>query len=151
MSSLDDWSEETEKCIQSRITFVWKTGEMTVEFRTYVKTYNYAQKYVKKLLTISNTENRAVMLQTLNVLSDDIKTEYYNVMDEYEHKMTAIDNEYLFEHDREQAKSRSEKKINAKRKALNSKYEKILKLSEIVEGGELICQDLDAGTSFGRI
>ena len=134
MSSLDDWSEETEKCIQSRITFVWKTGEITVEFRTYVKTYNYAQKYVKKLLTISNTENRAVMLQTLNVLSDEIKTEYYNVMDEYERKMTAIDNEYLFEYDREQAKKPIRKKINSKRKALNSKYEKILKLIEIVEG-----------------
>ena len=134
MSSLDDWSEETEKCIQSRITFVWKTGEMTVEFRTYVKTYNYAQKYVQKLLTISNTENRTVMLQTLNVLSDEIKTEYCNVMDEYERKMTAINNEYLFEHDREQVKKPIRKKINAKRKALNSKYEKILKLIEIVEG-----------------
>ena len=134
MSSLDNWGEEIEKCIQSRITFVWKTGEMTVEFRTYVKTYNYAQKYVKKLLTISNTENRAVMLQTLNALSDEIKTEYCNVMDEYERKIAAINNKYLFEHDREQAKSRSEKKINAKRKALNTKYEKILKLIEIVEG-----------------
>lgn len=133
MSSLDDWCDERVKCWTSEITLKYPAGEMTVEFRTYLKMHRYGKTYVKKLLQLSNAENRAVMLQTLNILSDEIKTEYRRVINDSEQELTAINNKYLFEHEREQAKKPIRKKRDTRRKTLNNQYAKVLQIIELIQ------------------
>ena len=134
MSSLTDWSNEREKCWASQTTFIYPTGQMTIEFRTYLFEHNCGINYVKKLLKLSNKENRAVMLQTVEVFADEIKTEYRHVMDGAERKFDEIDNKYLFEMDRENAKKPIRKKRDARRKSLNNTYNKLLKIKSEIEG-----------------
>ena len=78
MSSLDDWSEEIEKCWASQTTFIYPTGQMTIEFRTYLFEHNFGINYVKRLLKLSNKENRAIMLQTVEVFADETRRKSLN-------------------------------------------------------------------------
>lgn len=135
MGILETEAEEA-KCKASYITFKWKTGEITVDFRSYVKAYNYGINHVKPLLKLSNAENRAVMLRTVNILADEIKSEYNAIMDDAEKQFDEIDNKYLFEWEREKKKIPIRKKRDTKRKSLNSKYEKALKIIKLIEGIE---------------
>lgn len=135
MGILETEAEEA-KCKASYITFQWKTGEMTVDFRSYVKAYNYGINSVKRLLKLSNAENRAVMLLTLNVLYDEIRSEYNKVMDDAQIQFDKIDNKYLFAADRENAKIPIRKKRDARRKTLGNRYEKVLKIIKLIEGIE---------------
>ena len=136
MSSLDDWSEETEKCKASYITFKWATGEMTVDFRSYVKAYNYGINSVKRLLRYCphDVEHCAVMLRTVCILIVETKTEYKQVMDDAEKKFDEIDNKYLFVSEREKAKAPIRKNRDARRKTLSNRYEKLTKLKNLLEG-----------------
>lgn len=135
MGILETESEEA-KCKASYITFKWKTGEMTVDFRSYVKANNYGINSVKRLLKLSNAENRAVMLQTLNVLYDEIRSEYNKVMDDAQKQFDEIDNKYLFAGEQEKKKIPIRKKRDARRKTLGNRYEKILKLKKLI--GEVV-------------
>lgn len=133
MSSLDDWCDERVKCWASEITLKYPAGEMTVEFRTYVIAHKYGINAVKRLLKLSNAENRAVMLQTLNVLVDDAKVEYKKVIDDAEMQLEAINNKYLFEYKRKKAKQPIRKRRDTNRKALINIYKKLLKLIELIQ------------------
>ena len=135
MSILETEIEEA-KCKASYITFKWKTGEMTVDFRSYVKANNYGINTVKRLLKLTNAENRVVMLQTVNILADEIKSEYNAVMGDAEKQFDEIDNKYLFEWEREKNKIPIRKKRDTKRKSLSSKYEKALNIIKLIEGIE---------------
>lgn len=105
MGILETEAEEA-KCKASYITFKWKTGEMTVDFRSYVKVYNYGINSVKRLLRYCphDVEHCAVMLRTVCILIVETKTEYKQVMDD------------------------------ARRKTLNNRYEKLTKLKNLLEG-----------------
>ena len=133
MSSLTDWSNEREKCWASEITLKYPAGEMKIEFRTYLFEHNLGINYVKRLLKLSNNENRVVMLRTINVLIQETKSEYIRVMDDAEKQFEEIDNKYLFEMDRENAKKPIRKKRDAKCRELDGKYQKLLKLQNIIE------------------
>lgn len=136
MSSLTDWSDERFKCWSSEITFKYPAGEMMVDFRTYVKYHRYGKNAVKRLLKLSNARNRAVMLKTIDVLIDEIKSEYKQVMDDAQKQIDEIENKFLFPLERENAKKPIRKKCNAKRKSLNAAYEKLLDLKTII--GEVV-------------
>ena len=79
---------------------------MTVDFRSYVKAYNYGINSVKRLLRYCphDVEHCAVMLRTVCILIVETKTEYKQVMDD------------------------------ARRKTLNNRYEKLTKLKNLLEG-----------------
>ena len=135
--SLKDWSAECEKRWASEITLKYPAGEMTVDFRTFVKDHNYTQKPVKRLLKLSNAENRVIMLQTVDTIMGEIQTEFRKVMDEYEERITNINNSYLFEYEREGAKKPVIAKCKARRKALNARYEKLMKIRGLIENEQI--------------
>ena len=124
--------DENEKCRASLITLNYPAGEMTVVFRTYLFEHNLGINYVKRLLKLSNNENRVVMLQTTDIMIDEIKAEYKKVLDDAEKQFDEIDNKYLFEMDRENAKKPIRKKRDVKRKSLNTKYEKLMKIKSLI-------------------
>lgn len=134
MGILETEAEEA-KYKASYITFKWKTGEMTVDFRSYIKAYNYGINSVKRLLKLSDVENCAIMLQTVCILIVETKSEYKQIMDDAEKQFDEIDNKYLFAAERENAKIPIRKKRDARRKALNKRYEKITKLKNLLEWG----------------
>ena len=134
MSSLDDWRSEHEKCRASVITIKYPAGEMTIDFRSFLIENNFGINRVKRLVKLNRRyETSKIMLYTVNVLIQDTKTEYMRVMDDAQKQIDEIDNKYLFETDRENAKKPIRKKRDAKCRELDGKYQKLLKLQNIIE------------------
>ena len=134
MSSLDDWISEREKCLMSVITIKYPAGEMTIDFRSFLIENNFGINRVKRLVKLNRSyEVSKSMYHTVNRLIQETKTEYRHVMDSAEQKFDEIDNKYLFEMDREKAKKPIRKKRDAKRRELDGKYQKLLKLQNIIE------------------
>lgn len=134
MSSLDDWCSEHEKCLMSVITIKYPAGEMTIDFRSFLIENNFGINRVKRLVKLNcSYEVSKSMYRTVNSLIQETKTEYRHVMDDAEQKFDEIDNKYLFEMDREKAKKPIRKKRDAKRRELDGKYQKLLKLQNIIE------------------
>ena len=134
MSSLDDWSSEREKCLMSVITIKYPAGEMTIDFRSFLIENNFGINRVKRLVKLNRSyEVSKSMYRTVDRLIEETKAEYRHVMDDAEQKFDEIDNKYLFEMDREKAKKPIRKKRDAKRRELDGKYQKLLKLESIIE------------------
>lgn len=133
MSILETEAEE-KKCRASVITIKYPAGEMTIDFRSFLIENNFGINRVKRLVKLNRSyETSKIMLHTVNVLIQDTKSEYMRVMDDAQKQIDEIDNKYLFETDRENAKKPIRKKRDAKRKALDSKYQKLLKLQNLIE------------------
>ena len=133
MSSLDDWCSEHEKCLMSVITIKYPAGEMTIDFRSFLIENNFGINRVKRLVKLNRSyETSKIMLHTVNVLIQDTKTEYRRIMDDAEQKFDEIDNKYLFEMDRENAKKPIRKKRDAKRRELDGKFQKPVKIQNIL-------------------
>ena len=134
MSSLDDWISEREKCLMSVITIKYPAGKMSIDFRSFLIENNFGINRVKRLVKLNRSyEVSKSMYRTVNSLIQETKTEYRHVMDDAEQKFDEIDNKYLFEMDREKAKKPIRKKRDAKRRELDGKYQKLLKLQNIIE------------------
>ena len=134
MSSLDDWISEREKCLMSVITIKYPAGKMTIDFRSFLIENNFGINRVKRLVKLNRSyEVSKSMYRTVDRLIEETKTEYRHVMDAAEQKFDEIDNKYLFEMDREKAKKPIRKKRDAKRRELDDKYQKLLKLQNIIE------------------
>ena len=135
MNSLgNDWISEHEKCLMSVITIKYPAGEMTIDFRSFLIENNFGINRVKRLVKLNRSyEVSKSMYRTVNSLIQETKTEYRHVMDDAEQKFDEIDNKYLFEMDREKAKKPIRKKRDAKCRELDAKYQKLLKLQNIIE------------------
>ena len=130
----NDWTSEHKKCLMSVITIKYPAGEMTIDFRSFLIENNFGINRVKRLVKLNrNYEVSKSMYRTVDSLIEETKTEYRHVMDDAEQKFDEIDNKYLFEMDREKAKKPIRKKRDAKRRELDGKYQKLLKLQNIIE------------------
>lgn len=115
------------------ITFKYPAGEMTIDFAAFLKTHRYGKTYVKKLLKLSNAENRADMLDVLNGLMNETKTEYKKVMDDAQAEIDAVDNMALTAAENEALKNNIRAERDKKRKKLNAVYEKMTVLKGVIQ------------------
>lgn len=115
------------------ITLKYPAGEMTIDFAAFLKTHRYGKTYVKKLLKLSNAENRADMLDVLNGLMLETKAECKKVANDAQAKIDAVDNMVLTAAENEALKNKIRSERDKKHKKLINVYRKMTVLKGVIQ------------------